>query len=157
MGQFRHVSPPAIWLHTQLGWELTKWLMLFGEGELAFTDTSEASSESQARAFPIFGFGGGARVTVHVTERVALWAQGSLGALKADVPHNALANLGYRDAEALGLSLHARAGVDWYQMDRHMALSLGVGLRDASGFAKSAQKSDTPLMADLGAAIRYTF
>jgi hypothetical protein len=157
MGQFRHVAPSAPWMHLQFGYEFTNWLMLFGYGELAFTDTSVAQDPSKVRAFPIFGFGVGPRVTVHLSERAALFAQGEIGALKADVPKNAFAILGYRDAESLGLNFGARLGFEWYQIDRHMALGLAVGFRDAKGFAKLAATSDTPLMWDGSAAIRYTF
>ena len=90
-GQFRHVAPTAYFLHMQLGYEFLKWLMVFGESELAYTDTSIASDPSKTRAFPIYGFGGGARATVHASDRVAFFLQGSLGAMKADVPSHALA------------------------------------------------------------------
>src|SRR5271170_4922576 len=40
-GQFRHVAPPAFWLHAQVGYEFLRWLMVFAESELAMTDTSE--------------------------------------------------------------------------------------------------------------------
>src|SRR5262249_10320679 len=40
LGQFGKVAPPGPWMHTQLGYELLSWLMIFGEGDLAFTDTS---------------------------------------------------------------------------------------------------------------------
>jgi hypothetical protein len=156
-GQFRHVAPAAPWIHMQFGYEFTSWLMLFLGGDLAFTDTSIAQDPTKSRAFPIFGFGVGPRVTLHVTERVALFGQVSIGALKADVPKNAFAILGYRDAESLGLDLGARVGVEWFQIDRHMALGLAFGLRDAKGFAKLAAASDSPLMWDGSAAIRYTF
>ena len=157
MGQFRHVAPAAPWIHMQFGYELTSWLMLFLGGDLAFTDTSIAQDPTKSRAFPIFGFGVGPRLTWHVTERVAVFGQVSIGALKADVPKNAFAILGYRDAESLGLDLGARIGVEWFQIDRHMALGLAVGVRDAKGFAKLAATSDSPLMWDGSAAIRYTF
>ncbi len=157
LGQFRHVAPTAPWLHAQLGYELVRWLMVFVEGELAFSDTSVSQDPSSARAFPIYGVGTGARVTVHATDRVALFAQGAIGVLKADVPENAFAVLGYANAESLGLSVGARVGVEWYQVDRHMALGLAVGARDAKGFAKLVARGDTPLMWDGSAAIRYTF
>ena len=156
-GQFRHVAPTAPWLHAQLGYEIFPWLMVFGEGELSFSSTSEAQDPTKARAFPIFGFGAGARGTVHVTDRVALYGQGSLGAMKADVPRNSFAVLGYRDAESLGLSLAARLGVEWYAVDRHLGLGLAVGLRDAKGFSRSGVANDTSLMGDFSAALRYTF
>ncbi len=156
-GQFRHVAPLAPWFHVQVGYELFRWLMLFGEGELAFSDTSEAQDPSKSRAFAVFGFGAGARATVHATDRVAFFAQASLGAMKADVPSGAFAVLGFRDAESLGASLAARLGVEWYAVDRHLALGLAVGLRDATGFSKATAAADTPLMGDFSAALRYTF
>ncbi len=135
-GQFRHVAPPAYWLHAQLGYELTPWLMAFGEGELAFTDTSEAQSASADMAFAMYGFGGGARATLHPSQRVGLFLQGEVGALSANVPHNSLTILGFKDAETLSFSFGARIGVVWYQVDRHLALTAQVGARDAVGFAK---------------------
>ncbi len=157
LGQFRHIAPTAPWYHAQLGFEITRWLMLFGEGELAFTSTSTGEDLSHSYAFPIFGFGGGARITLHATDRVAFYVQGSLGAMKADVPQGALQNLGFRNAESLQASFAGRLGVEWYQIDRHLALGAAIGIRDATGFAKLAAKSDSGLMADASAVIRYTF
>lgn len=156
LGKFGAVAPLGFWFHTQLGYEIFNWLMLFGEGELAFTDTSGTQSPNDARAFPIFGFGGGLRATVHLTDRVAIFGQGDLGAMKADITTGALANIGYKNAENLGLYVGGRLGVEWYQIDRHLALSLQVGLRDALGFKRQVG-SDLPLMLDAGLALRYTF
>jgi hypothetical protein len=157
VGQFRHVSPPAYWLHGQLGYEIFSWLMLFGEGELALTDTSESQDESHNMAFAMWGVGGGVRATVHVSDRVAVFGQGDIGALAANVPHDALALLGYRAAERLDASFGARLGVDWYQVDRHMALCAALGARLAEGFSKATDPSDLPLLWDLAAGVRYTF
>jgi hypothetical protein len=88
---------------------------------------------------------------------VALFGQVTIGAMKADVPARTLTVIGFHDAESLGVAFGARVGVEWYQIDRHMALGLGVGIRDAKGFAKLAASSDTPLMVDASAALRYTF
>jgi hypothetical protein len=155
-GQFRHVAPTAYWLHGQLGYEVLPWLMVFGEGELAFTDTSEAADPSHVKAFPMWGFGAGARATFHATDRVAFFVQGSLDALTAVVPHDALAIYGYRSAESLNPSLGVRAGLEWYQIDRHLALAVQVGVRDAQGFSNFIA-NDFPLMWDAGAGVRYTF
>jgi hypothetical protein len=157
LGRFRQIAPPAVWLHAQVGYEFFSWLMVFGEGELAFTDTSVADDGSRVRAFPLFGFGGGLRATVHATERVAIYAQGSLGGMKADIANGALALEGYRDAESLALMLGGRLGVEWYQVDRHLALGLAVGIRDAKGFARTTEGGDTPLMLDASGGLRYTF
>jgi hypothetical protein len=155
-GQFRHVAPTAPWLHAQLGYEVMPWLMLFGEGELAFTDTSEAEPLN-VHAFSIWGFGGGGRATFHATDRVAFFGQASVDALGANVPHDTLAIIGYRTAESLNASFGVRAGIEWYQMDRHLALTLQAGGRDAQGFQRFLASSDFPLMWDAAAGIRYTF
>src|SRR5258708_716875 len=40
LGRFRQVAPTAPWFQIDAGYELFRWLLLFGEGELAITDTS---------------------------------------------------------------------------------------------------------------------
>jgi len=157
VGDFRHVAPTASWFHGLLGYEINPWLMLLGEGELAYTDTSESVDESHVSAFPIWGFGGGARATFHASERVAVFVQGNVGALGADVPHGTLAVYGFRTAESLNPSYGARLGLEWYQIDRHMALSLQAGVRYADGFAKFLASSDVPMLWDAAACLRYTF
>ncbi len=157
-GEFGKVAPPGPWLHTQLGYELLKWFMLFGEGELAFTDTSGREAQPKTRAFAIFGAGGGARFTLRFTDRVGAYAQASAGFMKADVGRNALGNLGFRDAESLDVYACGRLGVEWYQLDRHFALGLTVGARLAQGFANTRPgASDTPLVGDAAASLRYAF
>jgi len=156
-GQFRHVAPPAPWMHLTLGYEFFKWLTPFVEGEVAYTDTSVAQDPSKAHSFPILGFGGGLRSTFMLTERVALFGQVDVGLMKADVPKQALLIVGFANAEAFNSYFGARLGVEWYQVDRHFALGAEGGVRDASGFAKQGGSSDTPLMWDAAATIRYTF
>lgn len=157
LGQFGKVAPPGLWLHTQLGYEILRWLMLYGEGELAFSDTSASQHAPNTRAFPIFGFGGGARFTWRFTDRFGAYLQGGIGAMKADIAMNALGILGFRDAESLGVYLGGRLGVEYYQIDRHFALGLNAGIRLAQGFEKSGASTDTPLALDGGASLRYTF
>ncbi len=156
-GEFGHVAPPAFWMHTQLGYEVLPWLMLFGEGELAFTDTSVSQDESHAMTFPIWGFGGGVRATLWVSSRVGLYLQGDVGELTAYVPHGSLANLGYHNAESLEAQFGARLGIEWHAIDRHLALCLEGGARDATGFARAIGGSDLGLLWDGSAGFRYTF
>jgi hypothetical protein len=157
LGKFGEMAPTAPWIHGQLGWEFFKWLMLFGYGELAFTGTSGNQTEVNTIYFPIYGFGGGLRFTVHVTDRVALFLQGNAGAMSAVVPRDSLTFLGYQNAQSLGFAVGGRLGVEWYQVDRHIALGLAVGVRDALGFKIQDGESDTPLMLDASLAFRYTF
>jgi len=156
-GQFRHVAPPAYWWRMQLGYEPTPWLMLFGAGELAFTDTGESQDESHTTAFPIWGISGGLRGTAHVTDRFAFYGQVEGGGLTADIAHNTLTVLGFRNAESFNASVGARVGVEWYQMDRHLALSASGGIEYATGFQKLVGPSDIPLLWSTGLALRYAF
>src|ERR1700690_186310 len=155
-GQFRHVAPPAFFMRTLLGYEILSWLMMFGQAELAFTDTSESQSASQSRAFAMWGFGGGLRAGLHAGN-FGGFMQADVGALAAHVPHDALAYLGFRGAESLGAEIGGRVGLEWYQRDRHLALGVQAGPRVAQGFSKFAVAADVPLMWDAAAGLRYTF
>jgi hypothetical protein len=158
LGKFGKVAPPGPWLHTQVGYELFRWFMLFGEGEIAFSDTSNTQDPPKVRAFPLFGFGGGARFTIRFTDRFGIYLQGSLGAMKVDISRNALGILGFRDAESLGAYAGGRLGVEWYQVDRHFGLGITSSIRDAQGFTKTGVSGgDTPLVLDVGASLRYAF
>ncbi|WP_394844402.1 hypothetical protein LZC95_46035 [Pendulispora brunnea] len=155
-GEFGGVAGPGFWLHTQLGYEFARAFMLFGEGDLYFTSTSRGQDETKARAFPIFGFGAGPRFTLRVTDRVGLYLQGSAGFSKADIATNALKILGFGDAEKLGLYFGGRIGIEYYQLDRHLAFGLNFGVRDATNFKKTGG-SDLPLLLSAGLALRYSF
>ena len=156
LGKFGATAPPAPWIRTQVGYEIFNWLMAFGEGELGFSDTSGTQDPPKTRAFPLFGFGGGARFTARFTDRFGAYLQGSLGLMKADIRRRALEIIGFKDAEDFGLYIGGRLGVEWYQLDRHFALGLSTGLRNASGF-KRVIGDDTPLAFDGAANIRYAF
>jgi hypothetical protein len=157
MGAFRRLAPPAFFQRVQVGYELFEWLLVYGGGELAFTDTSVGQDESKSRAFPIWGFDGGARFTVRPTPRVGIFAQGSIGLMKADVPANSLAVIGFPDTESLHLFFGGRLGVEWYQIDHHLAFGLVGGPRLATGFERSYGRGDTPLMWDAALTLRYGF
>ncbi len=157
LGKFGTVAPTAPWLRAQLGYELFKWLMVLGEGELGFATTSGSQPPPRTRAFPMYGFGGGVRFTARFTDRFAAYFQGTIGVMQAEIRTNALAILGYRDAEDLGLYAAGRLGVEWYQIDRHYALGLSAGLRDATGFQRQGAGTDTPLAIDGAVSLRYAF
>ncbi len=157
VGQFRKVAPPAPELRLQAGYEPFKFLMVFGEGNLFFTDTSNLQNAPKTHAFAAFGFGAGLRGTVHITDPVAIFVEGNVGFAKADIAKSALANIGYKNAETLNLYFGGHLGVEWYQLDRHLALGLLGGVRDLTGFKKTVGASDTPLAWDGALSLRYTF
>lgn len=156
-GAFGKLSPPAPHLRVGLGYEIFRWLMVFGEGELAFGSTHVANDEPYVRAFPIWGFGAGARGTIPIGSRVGLWLEAAPGFWKAETATNALGVLGFRDAESLGLFVRGRIGVDWYQIDRHFALFVAGGARFAPSFTYTVGAAGLPVVAEGSGGIRYTF
>lgn len=156
-GAFGKLSPPAPHFRVALGYEIFRWLMVFGEGELAFGSTHVANDAPFARAFPIWGFGAGARATIPIGSRVGIWLEAAPGFWRAETPTNALGVLGFRDAESLGFFLRGRVGVDWYQIDRHFALYVAGGARFAPSFTFSVGESGAPVVAEAAAGLRYTF
>lgn len=157
LGAFRRLAQPAFFQRIQAGYELFNWLMIFAGGEFAFTDTSVGQDASKARAFPIWGFDGGARLTMRPIDRLGIFLQGDVGLMKADVPANALAVLGYPDTEQLRPYFGGRVGLEWYQLDRHLSFGLAAGPRLATGFKRNYGAGDTPLMWDAALTLRYTF
>jgi hypothetical protein len=155
-GAFGSVAPPAFLSRLQVGYEPARWILLYAEGELAFASTSRAQIAPFTRAFPIFGAGGGLCITLGLTERVGVHGEFSAGALKADVPYNALTILGFRAAESFAPYYGLRLGAQWLQQDRHFALTFAAGYRRTPGFARSGQTADSPGVIDLTIGLRYT-
>jgi len=147
---------PNIWLKTQLGFEIFKWLMVFGSGDLAFTDTGTSSGPTQNRPFPIIGFGGGVRFTIPFTVRVGMYVQGEAGGDVAYVKPGVLTNFGYMNAEKVGFQAGGRLGIEWFQTDRHIAIGLSGGARYLANLAYEAG-GDLPLAWDATFDLRYTF
>ena len=147
---------PNIWLKTQLGYEIFKWLMVFGAGDLGFTDTGNSTGPSQNRPFPIIGFSGGIRFTIPFTQRVGMYIQGEAGGDVAIVKAGVLANFGFHPAESVGFMAGGRLGFEWFQIDRHLALGVSGGARYMANFAYEAG-GDLPLAWDATADLRYTF
>jgi hypothetical protein len=156
VGGMGKVATPGPQFRFIFGYEPFAWLLAFARAELAFSTTGNLEEPPFRRAFPIYGGGAGLRATVHITPRVAGFVEGSVGVIKCDIATNALLNLGLPEAERLRPDGLARLGIEWYQLDRHMALGLAGGVRLATGFARLGQ-SDTPTLAETQATVRYTF
>jgi hypothetical protein len=150
-GKLNTVSPAASSFHVQLGFEPFRWLMVFGEGDLSFTSTRYSPP---ARGYAIYGFGGGGRVTVGVTERVSVYGQVDFGL--ATTSSNVLHSYGFYDAENMNGYFGGTGGLEWYQADPHYALALYGGVRNMQGFARQIS-GDVGLAWRGGVSIRYTF
>src|SRR5690606_40779188 len=65
--------------HLLGGYEPTSWLLVFAEADLTLGRTSRASPPPDPRAYALYGFGAGARLTVPVGDRVGLLLQPRVG------------------------------------------------------------------------------
>ncbi len=155
LGPLKNVSPTAPWFNLKVGWEPLSFLMLFGETDVAFSTTSFANPPPEPRSYALYGFGGGLRLTVRPTDRVGIYLQGSLGA--AEVSEDVLFNYGYRDADALALYWGGSLGVEWYQVNPHMALAAHGGVRNYDAGLKRDRSTEPALAIIGGASLRYAF
>jgi hypothetical protein len=155
LGNMRDVSPVAPWFRLQVGYELFDWLMLFGEGDVAFSSTSYAQRPPDQRSYALFGFGAGARLSWQAFSSVGFYLQGDAGF--ASINQDVLTTYGYPDADRLRPFIGGSIGVDWFQLSPHYALSVGGGARD---YLQNFERvyGTRPPIAWLGSvAIRYAF
>lgn len=154
LGPMKHISPTTPWLRLKLGFEPLSWLLLFGETDLAFANTSYAHPPPPSRTYALYGFGGGARVTLAPWERLGFFLQGSLGA--AEVSEDVLQIYGFDHADELNTYAGVELGVDWYQVNPHLAVALAGGLRTYAAFDRERDAA-SPFVLLGSLAIRYTF
>ncbi len=155
VGNLKNVSPAAPWFALRFGFEPLRWLMVFAETDLAIASTAYASRPPPPRSYALWSFGAGARLTLKPTERVGLYAQGSLGGGRAT--EDVLELYGYPNADRLGLYQSGELGVEWYQVNPHLALAVHGGVRHYPKALKRRRDDQPPLAWLGGVALRYTF
>jgi hypothetical protein len=150
VGDARKLSHAGPRLSVALGYELTEWLALLVqlEGSLHQTDNRPPPAQT---AYSLAGAALGARFSLPIDERYAIWAAGLLGFVwtSGDVLHA----LGFRDADNLGLSYGGELGFDWHLRSRHHSLGLLSGARVLPSLAKSG----TTILLYGAGYLRYVF
>jgi hypothetical protein len=155
LGPMKNISPTAPWFHLLVGYEPLSFLMAFAEADVAFAGTSYANPPPEPRSYAFYGFGGGLRLTLHPTERVGIYAQGSLGL--STISEDVLHVYGFESADELNLYYGGVLGLEWYQVNPHYALALHGGVRNYdAGFARDTG-GGVALAWIGGASIRYAF
>ena len=155
LGPLKNISPISPWFHLQFGYEPLKFLMAFAEGDLIFSNTSYANPPPETRAYALYGFGGGLRFTVKPTDRVGIYAQGSIGF--ARISEDVLFVYGYQNADRFGLYFGGDLGVEWYQVSPHYAIAIHGGLRDYNAVLGRQLSNQQALAWTGGASLRYVF
>lgn len=156
VGSLAHITPTAPDFELRFGYEFLTWLMPFIEADIAFANTSYASEPPPPRSYFHFAAGGGARFTLPVGRILAVFAQGSLG-LAAISEQNVLSIYGFPDADEPNLYLDGRIGLEWYQVNPHLALGVHGGLRSYGQGLTRERGGDAPLAVLASANLRYAF
>ena len=156
VGSLAHITPTAPDFQLRFGFEVLHWLMPFIETDIAFANTSYASEPPPPRSYFHFGAGGGARFTLPVGRILALFAQGSAG-LAAVSEQNVLSIYGFPDADEPNLYLDGRLGIEWYQVNPHLALGVHGGVRSYGQGLTRERGGEPPIAVLASANLRYAF
>ncbi|MDF3066313.1 MAG: hypothetical protein K0R38_1914 [Polyangiaceae bacterium] len=155
LGHLKNITPTAPWFGLRFGYEPLRWLMVFAESDLFVASTSYAKRPPPPRSFVFWNVGAGVRLTIKPTDRIGVYVQGSVGAGRAT--EDVLELYGYQHAEELGLYQSGELGVEWYQVNPHLALALHGGIRHYPRALKRDRDQQAPLTWLSGLALRYTF
>lgn len=155
VGSLKHIIPSAPWFGLKFGYEPLRPLMVFVEADLSVASTSYGRQPPPPRSFAFYNFGAGLRLTIRPVDRFGIYLQGSLGGGRAT--DDVLAIYGYTHADQLGFYQSAELGLEWYQVNPHLALVAHGGIRNYP--LTLVRERDTGLaMTWLGSAgLRYTF
>jgi hypothetical protein len=155
VGHLKHITPNAPWFGLRFGFEPLRWLMVFVESDLFVASTSYAHPPPSPRSFAFWNGGAGFRLTVRPVDYIGVYLQGSLGAGRAT--EDVLELYGYQHAEELGMYQSAELGLEWYQINPHLALALHGGVRNYPRVLKRDRDSQPPMTWLSGVGLRYTF
>jgi hypothetical protein len=128
VGHLKHITPNAPWFGLRFGFEPLRWLMVFVESDLFVASTSYAHPPPSPRSFAFWNGGAGFRLTVRPVDYIGVYLQGS-----------------------------AELGLEWYQINPHLALALHGGVRNYPRVLKRDRDSQPPMTWLSGVGLRYTF
>jgi hypothetical protein len=155
LGHMKNISPAAPRFGLRFGYEPLAWLMLFIEADLFVASTSYARPPPPARTYAFWNVGAGLRFTLRPSDRFGLYLQGSMGGGRAT--EDVLEVYGYQDSAELNIYAGSELGLEWYQINPHLALALHGGVRHYGANLKRERDTEPPLAWLGGAALRYKF
>jgi hypothetical protein len=156
IGSLKHIAPTAPWFQVRLGYEIFDWMMPFLEADIAFANTSYATEPPPPRSYFHYAAGAGLRVTIPIGDIIGIFAQGSLG-FAAVSEQNVLSIYGFPNADEPNLYVGGELGVEWYQVNPHLALAAHGGVRHFGAGLTRDRGLDPPLALVGSADLRYAF
>ncbi len=153
-GRLKRLSAPGPWMRVAIGYDISKWLAVFVAGDAAFLTTGRAPPPPGERGYVLWGFSGGVRLAINVTDRVRIPVRLELGAHRAS-DGGVLGAYGFSDARDLGLSWGGSTGLEWRAASRHYGIFGEVGIRNDSSFT-ALGRSESPFAIVSGLGLHYT-
>ena len=156
IGSLKHITPTAPWFQVRLGYEVLSFLMPFLEADLAIATTAYATEPPPPRSYFHYGVGAGLRGTIPIGRIIGIFVQGSLGVAQVS-EQNVLSIYGFADADEPNLYYGAELGLEWYQVNPHLALAAHGGIRSYTAGLERDRGGEPPLAVVGSAALRYAF
>jgi len=150
IGDARKVSHAGPRFGITLGYELTRWLALVLAIDASLHQTNNRPPPAHT-SYELLGGLGGARLSLPIDERFALWAEGLFGVVWSS--GDVLRALEFRDAFKVGIAYGGELGFDWHMRARHHSLGLLGGAR----MLPSLARDDFTLAAYGSGYLRYVF
>jgi hypothetical protein len=155
LGGLKHVSPTSPWFHLGVGYEPTRWLMLLAQGDVTPSSTSLANPPPDPRGYALFALSIGVRGTLELSHAIGVFAQGEIGG--ARVTDDVLSTYGFQDADTVHPYFGGLLGVEWYQVDPHLALGARGGVRSYGQLLDRNLGGETPIAWLASITLRYAF
>jgi hypothetical protein len=131
-GTIKNLVAPGPMMRVALGWDFNKWFGVFAAGDVAFLSTGRAPPPPGDRAFLLWGLGGGARVSLGITERVRIPLRLEI-AMRRVEDGGVLAVYGYNTAKDLSFGYGGTLGLEWRASSRHFGVLAEAGVRNDTG------------------------
>ena len=154
IGRLKRYSSPGPLTRIAVGYDITRWLGVFGAGDVAYLSTDRASPPPGERAYLLWGFTGQVRLAINLGDRLRVPLRIELGAHKTD-DNGVLATYGFTSAKSFGISYGATTGLEWRALSRHFGVLLEAGLRSDDALRHSV-KAQAPLALVAVLGLHYT-
>ncbi len=127
LGDLGDVSKPGPRLAVSFGYEFTTWLSVLLQLDASFHDTKQRPPPSRT-TYEMLGAAAGLRLSVPLTARAALWADGVAGVVWTG--GDVLRGLGFHKAAGFAtLAYGGELGFDWHVYARHHSIGVLAGGR----------------------------
>ena len=154
VGDLKDVSPPGARVGALVGYEIFDWVMILVTADVAFHNTSFGSRPPEPRGYALYGGAGGCASRCDPPRTSASSCRApSVPRAPAKMCSQRTVPRGTSHEPYFGASL----GLEWYQVNPHLALALQGGVRNYREGLTRQRASSGALAWHSALALRYAF